>query len=289
MVWLDNLIAAIDRINPWLLTVFLYGISMIAYTIYRYRKDSHSTDIENRNLLRSFLGKKQSFETERTLAESIQISRVDEIHRMASKEDKERFYQEEMKDINLRGLSEERISEIKNNARRVADEKFKSLIKKKGDLLEDLTAEIYHILGYKAQTVREMKAQGKLQGLTGTDQGGDVIAELYNEKKELVERLMIQCKAYKFLDEENGNSAIQQAHAAKDYYGSKFNLPCDRAILITTSHRMTKPALDLANTLGVEIIDNDPTIDHNRVPKSKLVALIKKANAKLYQRSLKAS
>lgn len=246
MTHLNELLQAIDKINPFILIIFLYGISMMAYTVYRYRKDSGSTGVEDRTLLRSFLGKQQTFDTERTLAESIPVSRVGEIYNMTDS-------------------------------------------KEKGDALEDMTREIYRILGYKAKTVREMRANGELPGLTGTDQGGDVIAELYNDKKELVERLMIQCKAYKNLDDESGNKSIQQAFAAKEYYGSKFNLPCDRAIVITTSHRMTVPARDLAQQLGVEIIDNDPTVGHNGVPKSKLVALIKKANAKLYQRSLKAS
>ncbi len=242
---LDQLVTEIDKINPIILLVFLYVVSMIAYQIYRYRRDSGSTAIENRDRLRAFLGKKQSHEAERTLAESIPISIVGEIYNMTD-------------------------------------------TKVKGDALEDLTRDIYQFLGYKAWTVRELKAQGKLPWLTGVDQGGDVIAELYNDQKEVIERLMIQCKAYKNLDDESGNKSVHQAHFAQKYYGEKMGVVFDKAILITTSHRMSIPARDAAQTAGVEIIDNDPTLDHNRVPKSKLVALIKKANAKLYQRSLKA-
>lgn len=246
MNWLDSLIAEIDRINPIILLVFLYGISMITYTIYRYRKDSGSTAIQNRDMLRAFLGKRNTHEGEKTFAESISLGRVAEIYAMTD-------------------------------------------TKEKGDALEDLTKDIYRILGYKAQTVREMKASGKLPGLTGTDQGGDVIAELFNDKKEVVERLLIQCKAYKYMDDASGNDAVHKTNSAKDYYEDLLGVPIDRAILVTTSPKMTVAARDAANRVGVEIIDNDQTLGADRQPKSKLINLIRKANAKLLQRSLKAS
>jgi hypothetical protein len=246
MSLLDQVLAQIYQFDPFILTLFLSVISMLAFLVYQYRRDSGSTALENANLVKAFLGKKKSHEVERTLAESIPISRVAEIYNMTD-------------------------------------------TKMKGDALEDLTRDIYQFLGYKAWTVRELKDQGKLPWLTGVDQGGDVIAELYNDQKEIVERLMIQCKAYKNLDDESGNKAVHQAHFAQKYYGEKMGVTFDKAILLTTSHRMSKPAMDAAQTAGVEIIDNDPTLDHNRIPKSKLIALIKKANAKLYQRSLKVS
>ncbi|MBX2986770.1 MAG: restriction endonuclease [Bdellovibrionaceae bacterium] len=245
MISFSSFLDSIRAVHPVMMCILIYGVCLLGYTIYRYRRDSKSGAVENKALLHSYLGGKSKFDTERTLAESIPTSRINDIYYMTD-------------------------------------------TKAKGDALEDLTKEIYHILGYKAKTVREMKANGELKEMKGTDQGGDVIAVLYNEKKEVVERLLIQCKAYKYLDDAGGNEAVHKTNSAKDYYEDLMGVPFDRAILITTSPKLTVAARDAANRLGVEIIDNDQSLDSKKIPKSKLFALVKKANTRLYHRSLKA-
>jgi HJR/Mrr/RecB family endonuclease len=147
----------------------------------------------------------------------------------------------------------------------------------KGDALEDLTADLFKALGYKtAKTIRQMKASGEIQ-VSGVDQGGDVFVEgLVKDKSgEREERIIVQCKAYKTIDEERSNSAVQQTIAAKAYYESILGKTIHRMMMITTAYDITKPAQDLADKTGVEIITN-----------GKLKELIKKANYRMYLRAL---
>ncbi len=70
------------------------------------------------------------------------------------------------------------------------------------------------------------------------DQGGDLIA---NKEQE---RLLIQAKCW---STSVGNSAVQQAVAAKNHYD------CNKAIVVTTSN-FTREAIELARTNNVELI-----------------------------------
>ena len=63
--------------------------------------------------------------------------------------------------------------------------------------------------------------------------------------KRLDERVVVQAKKQK---KTVGNKAVQEVHAARGYYQA------NRAIVITTS-RFSKPAIELADRLGVELWD----------------------------------
>ena len=71
------------------------------------------------------------------------------------------------------------------------------------------------------------------------DQGADLILERPGE------RVVVQAKKQK---KTTGNKAVQEVHAARGYYQA------NRAIVITTS-RFSKPAIELADRLGVELWD----------------------------------
>ena len=99
-----------------------------------------------------------------------------------------------------------------------------------GSDFEKLIVRLYDAMGYASKRV----------GGHG-DQGGDVIANKNGEN------LLIQAKFYK---SSVGNAAVQQAVAAKQYYG------CTKAIVITTSY-FTPEAITLAKSNFVELIDGD--------------------------------
>lgn len=100
-----------------------------------------------------------------------------------------------------------------------------------GTDFESLLHRLYEVMGYSVQDI----------GKTG-DQGGDLIATKGQE------RILIQAKCYK--DWNVGNSAIQEAVAAKNHYD------CNKAIVITTSN-FTKEATELAKTNNVELISRN--------------------------------
>jgi len=100
-----------------------------------------------------------------------------------------------------------------------------------GSDFEILLHRLYEVMGYSVQDT----------GKTG-DQGGDLIATKGQE------RILIQAKCYK--DWSVGNSAVQEAVAAKNHYD------CNKAIVITTSN-FTKEATELAKTNSVELIPRD--------------------------------
>ncbi len=77
------------------------------------------------------------------------------------------------------------------------------------------------------------------------DQGGDLLFT-HNSKK-----YVVQAKHYKSTV---GNKAVQEAHAAKGFYG------CDEALVITSS-TYTKAATALARQLGVKLVDGSQLDD----------------------------
>ena len=106
-----------------------------------------------------------------------------------------------------------------------------SFSKLSGSDFERLLYRLYIAMGYAVQ----------ITGKTG-DQGADLIVTMGQE------RLLIQAKCYK--DWSVGNSAIQEAAAAKNHYD------CNKAAVITTSF-FTKEATELAKTNQVELIPKE--------------------------------
>lgn len=100
-----------------------------------------------------------------------------------------------------------------------------------GSDFENLLHRLYEVMGYSVQDT----------GKTG-DQGGDLIANKGQD------RILIQAKCYK--DWSVGNSAVQEAVAARNHYD------CNKAMVITTSV-FTKEATELAKTNKVELIPKE--------------------------------
>jgi len=120
---------------------------------------------------------------------------------------------------------DEREYEVTSNSIGVITRNFQEL---SGADFEKLLYRLYEKLGYSIQ----------LTGKVG-DQGGDLVATKDQE------RILIQAKCYRNFSV--GNDAIQQAVAAKNYYG------CNKAMVVTTSE-FTREALDLAKANGVELV-----------------------------------
>lgn len=95
---------------------------------------------------------------------------------------------------------------------------------------EEFLERVFLELGYSVETTR----------ITG-DQGLDLIVSCRGK------RIGIQVKGYL---NSVPNSAVQQAHAGMAYYG------CDASAVITNS-RFTQSALELANRLGCQLVDED--------------------------------
>lgn len=101
-------------------------------------------------------------------------------------------------------------------------------LSKRGDDFEHLVVRLYDAMGYASKRV----------GGHG-DQGGDVLASKNGDN------ILIQAKCY---TGSVGNAAVQQAVAARQYYG------CTKTVVITTSF-FTTEALALAKSNSVELID----------------------------------
>jgi restriction system protein len=104
------------------------------------------------------------------------------------------------------------------------------------DEFEQACANLLNNFGWQAQ---KTKASG--------DQGADVIAHKDDVK------IVIQCKLY---GQPVGNSAVQEAHAAKSHYDADI-------AAVVTNQTYTKSAKQLANTTGVLLLHYDdlPKID----------------------------
>jgi len=116
-----------------------------------------------------------------------------------------------------------------------------SELSKNGEDFENLVVRLYNAMGYESKRI----------GGHG-DQGGDVIANKNGES------LLIQAKCYQG---SVGNAAVQQAVAAKQYYG------CTKAVVITTSY-FTLEAITLAKSTSIELIDG-------KILKQRLVEYLK--------------
>lgn len=123
---------------------------------------------------------------------------------------------------------DEREHEVTYNSISVTTISFSKL---NGSDFERLLYRLYEAMGYSVQ----------LSGKTG-DQGGDLIVTKNQE------RILIQAKCYN--NSTVGNSAVQEAVAARNYYD------CNRAAVVTTSS-FTREATELAKTNGVELIPKD--------------------------------
>lgn len=78
------------------------------------------------------------------------------------------------------------------------------------------------------------------------DYGADLIINLKNE------RVVIQCKNY--YNHNVGNSAVQEIATAKDYYNATIGI-------VITNWFFTAPAQNLADKVGVKLIDRDNLTD----------------------------
>jgi hypothetical protein len=107
---------------------------------------------------------------------------------------------------------------------------------------EEFLGNILTAIGYDVEVTRR-----------GADQGADLFAEKFGRK------IVIQAKNY---SDSVGNSAVQQALAAKSFYG------CDEAMVIT-NNRFTQSASELAESTGVRLVDRlklqEYLDDYNRV------------------------
>lgn len=90
---------------------------------------------------------------------------------------------------------------------------------------------------FVAKTLRDAGWATRLTKKSG-DQGLDLLAS--NERF----RVAIQCKRYSL---PVGNAAVQEVHAAADFFGAT------HAVVVTTSS-FTTPALQLAESLGVILL-----------------------------------
>jgi len=103
-----------------------------------------------------------------------------------------------------------------------------SFSKLSGSDFERLLYRLYEAMGYSVH----------LSGRVG-DQGGDLIATKNQEM------ILVQAKCY--TNSLVGNSAVQEAVAAKNHYD------CNKAVVVATSN-FTKEAIELARTNNVELI-----------------------------------
>lgn len=129
-------------------------------------------------------------------------------------------------DINilLRRYINEREYGVTSDSIKVTSQNFTAL---SGSDFEKLLYRLYQAMGYSVQTT----------GRAG-DQGGDLVANKGQE------RLLIQAKRYNYAV---GNSAVQEAAAAKNHYD------CNKATVIATND-FTREAIELAKTNDVELI-----------------------------------
>ncbi|WP_345891130.1 restriction endonuclease [Burkholderia sp. Ax-1719] len=96
-----------------------------------------------------------------------------------------------------------------------------------GYAFEKFLAQLFQTAGFE---VEETKLSG--------DQGADLFVTRLGKK------IVIQAKNY---SGNVGNAAVQEAIAAKSFYG------CDEAMVVTNSH-FTRSAIELANTAGVRLV-----------------------------------
>lgn len=123
---------------------------------------------------------------------------------------------------------DEREYEVTSSSIGVTTRNFQEL---SGSDFEKLLYRLYEKMGYSIQ----------LTGKVG-DQGGDLVATKDQE------RILVQAKCYRNFSV--GNDAIQQAVAAKNFYG------CNKTMVVTTSN-FTREALDLAKANGVDLISKE--------------------------------
>lgn len=115
---------------------------------------------------------------------------------------------------------------IKSNLRRVTIEAIDSL---DGYDFEKLVHKIFYAYGYNVTLTKK-----------SGDKGVDLVAKRFKKK------IVIQAKMY--YNNNVGNSAIQQIHTAREYFGA-----CT-AVAFTNSF-FTKSAKDMANKLNIVLID----------------------------------
>ncbi|MCB8959575.1 MAG: restriction endonuclease [Ardenticatenales bacterium] len=104
-----------------------------------------------------------------------------------------------------------------------------------GYQFEAFLVELYTRLGYDVEPTRK-----------GADQGADLFVERFGR------RIVIQAKNYK---DNVGNSAVQQAHAAKTFY------ECDEAMVVTNSY-FTPSARELAVNAQIRLVDRDELTEY---------------------------
>ncbi len=100
---------------------------------------------------------------------------------------------------------------------------------------EKFLSHLFSILGYDVEETRKSK-----------DQGADLFVKRFGTK------IVIQAKNY---TDNVGNSAIQQAIAAKAFYD------CDEAMVVTNSY-FTSSAKELAENTDVKLVDRDELINY---------------------------
>jgi HJR/Mrr/RecB family endonuclease len=135
--------------------------------------------------------------------------------------------QSDFKDIDflLREYIQKKEEALTRESIKVISNKFSNL---SGSEFENLLYRLYEKMGYMVERT----------GKTG-DQGADLILNKGNE------RILVQAKRYE--DFSVGNSAVQQAVAAKNHYD------CNMAVVVATTH-FTNEALALAKTNSVDLI-----------------------------------
>lgn len=126
--------------------------------------------------------------------------------------------------------------------------------KKGGFLFEEYVASLYNKLGYSAQTVGELKKQGKFK-TKGFDQGADVVIEF--TENGVKKRGIIQCKLY---SDKVSNKAIQEVVGALPIYKADFGI-------VLTNNFFTAAAIELAEANNILLVD-----------RNQLGALIEKVN-----------
>jgi restriction system protein len=113
--------------------------------------------------------------------------------------------------------------------------------------LNNLTLEkIDNLNGFEFEELLEIIFVSKGYKVIKTQKSHDYGADLIINKNGV--SFAIQCKLY--FKHSVGNSAIQEASSAKDYYNT------DYAIVITNSN-FSKPATILAKKIGVRLIDRN--------------------------------
>jgi restriction system protein len=134
----------------------------------------------------------------------------------------------------LRERIDEREKEIVRKVIEASDDSVQSKIfkfnKLTGTEFENLLARLYRKMGYQVELI----------GKVG-DQGGDLRITRDGEI------ILVQAKKY---SGSVGNKAVQEAVAARSYYG------CHRAAVVTTGV-FTKEAVELAKSNDIELIDGE--------------------------------